>query len=128
MKTRVAALLVLCLMLLSAAPLSASWDGRFVWGRSLGYAVYTPNVETTFHSTPDEGVTLPTGTVTITVTVENNPIRYFHGSTAVTGTRGLLLPVGTWTLSFDAQLIGTMRFIDSSAGPSKVTVEYYTGR
>lgn len=121
-------LIATLIAILATAPVSASWQryGQLVNGQSLGYAVYTPNVETTFASTPDQGVTLPAGTRTVSITVENNPIRYFHGSTAVTGTLGLLLEEGfTYTLPNDPRLIATMRFIDSSAGASKVTVEYY---
>ena len=119
--------LALCVWLLVYAPprAMASWSVTGIeYGASLGYAVFTPNTETTLSSTPDEGVSLPANTVTIVITVEDNPIRYFFGSTAVTATRGNLLYAGTYTLTNDYRLIAALRFIDSASGPAKVTVQF----
>jgi len=121
--------IVICCALLTifdSKPAHASWTTYSKrYAKSLGYAVYNPTTEKTLSSTPTSGVTLPTGTKTITVCVENAPVRYFFGSTAVTGTLGLKLDVGCYTMEYDPNLIAAWRFINDSSGASTVTVEYY---
>lgn len=116
------------LAIFDSKPANASWvtySKRFA--KSLGYAVYNPTTEKTLASTPVAGVTLPTGTKTITVCVETAPIRYFYGSTAVTGTLGLKLSVGCYPnfIEYDPNLLSAFRFINDQSGASTVTIEYY---
>ncbi len=114
------------LFVFDSKPAEASWvtySKRYA--KSLGYAVYNPTTEKTLALAPTSGVTLPAGTKTITICVETAPIRYFFGSTPVTGTLGLKLDVGCYTMEYDPNLIAAFRFINDSSGSATVTIEYY---
>jgi hypothetical protein len=90
----------------------------------LGDATHTPNVLTTLSTAPDVGVTLPTGTVRIIVSVETQPIRFLLGSTNPTATRGNVLYAGNTLVIEDPSWPAAFKFIDTSAGASTVNVQF----
>lgn len=89
------------------------------------YARHTPTTAKTLASTPAAGVTLPTSAVHAIISVATNPIRIRTGGTNPTASEGLLLPVGTiLSVTNQRSFLEQLRFIDTAAGASEVTVMY----
>lgn len=89
-----------------------------------GYARYTPTAATTLATTPPAGAVIPAEARHAVISVATNPIRFRTDGTNPTNAEGLLLPVGLWIFENQRPLLDALRFIDSSAGASEVTVMY----
>lgn len=89
-----------------------------------GYARYAPSSAKMLTSAPAAGVALPTEARHALLAVSNFPVRFRTDGTNPTATEGILLPVGFWVFENQRPLLEQMRFIDTAAGASEVTVMY----
>jgi hypothetical protein len=108
----------------------ASWStDRVMWEKSTGHAIYSnPSASTTFATTPTSGVVMPSGTESIRITVETNPIRFWTDGTVPTTTTGQILDVGTYEINYDPLLLAAFKFINTVAGASTVTITWNVGQ
>lgn len=89
-----------------------------------GYARYTPTTVKKLTDTPAAGVAIPAGARSAIITVASNPIRFRTDATDPTASEGVLLAVGTWFFPNQREWLRALRFIDTAAGASEVTVAY----
>lgn len=91
-----------------------------------GYARYTPTTVKKLTDAPANagGVAIPDGARSAVLTVASNPIRFRTDATDPTASEGVLLAVGTWFFPNQREWLRALRFIDTAAGASEVTVAY----
>jgi hypothetical protein len=91
-----------------------------------GYARYTPTTAKQLSTTPAAGAALPNDARSAWIYVLTNPVRVRTDGTNPTASEGFYIAAGSLIIvENQREFLRQLRFIDTAAGASEVTVQYF---